>query len=65
MPDQVGKGPSPSPKSLLWSAGSLHYHAHVQREKLSVGVINLPKIMLEIVAKLHIGAKSTKLQLVP
>lgn len=46
-------------------AGSLHCHAHVQMEKLYMGVINLLKITLETVAKLHTGGKCTEFQLVP
>lgn len=63
------EGTFPVPKEFIIKCkdtlGWLHHHAHVQVEKLYMGVIHLLKIMLEIVAKLHTGDKCTKLQLVP
>lgn len=64
----TGEGTFPIPKEFIIKckdAGSLHYHAHVQIEKLYMEVINLLKITLEVVAKLYTGDKCTELQLVP
>lgn len=62
------EGTFPVPEEFIIKckdARSLHYPAYVQMEKLYMGVINLLKITLEIVAKLHTGNKCTELQLVP
>lgn len=61
----ASEGTFPIPREFIIKCkdtGSLHYDGYVQRKKLYMGVINLHKIMLEIVAKLHTGNKCTKLQ---